>query len=164
LTSTNRRVTDPPARAVFALLVVGCFVAFFLTQHLKHTPTAVQAFRLTPRFSPTAAGHVKEARISFKLAQSDAVTVTIVDSSGTVVATLLRNFPAARYKQLSLRWNGRRGTLRRLAVSATADGVKVLRPTIVGPPAAGGDYRVRVSLRDEHRAVLLPRSFTLERP
>ena len=47
--SIDRRV---PA-AVFALLVAACFVAFFLTQHLKHTPTAVQVFKLTPFFSPT---------------------------------------------------------------------------------------------------------------
>ena len=50
--------TDRLARAVFALLVVACFAAFFVTQRLKHTPTAVQAFKLTPFFSPTRAGHI----------------------------------------------------------------------------------------------------------
>jgi hypothetical protein len=164
LTSTNRRVTDPPARAVFALLVIACFVAFFLTQHLKHTPTAVQNFKLTPRFSPTPAGHVKEARVSFKVARTEAITVTIVDSSGSEVATLLRDFPAERYKQLSLRWNGRRGVLRHLTVTSSREGVKILRPTIVGAPAPAGEYRVLVSLRDQHRTVPAPRSLTLERP
>jgi hypothetical protein len=164
LTTADRRASDPPARAVFALLVVACFTAFFLTQHLKHTPTALQAFKLTPRFSPTAAGHVKEARLSFKLARADAVTVAIVDSSGAVVATLLRDFAVARYKPISVRWNGRRGTVRRLAVSTSREGVKILRPKIVGAPAPAGVYRVRVGLREQRRSVLSPRSFTLVRP
>ena len=30
---------------MFALLVLACFAAFFLTQRLKHTPTAVQRFQ-----------------------------------------------------------------------------------------------------------------------
>ena len=67
---------------MFALLVLACFAAFFVTQRLKHTPTAVQDFELTPFFSPTPAGHVKQERISFKLAQADAVTVTIINSEG----------------------------------------------------------------------------------
>ena len=45
----TRRTADPLARVVFALLVLACFAAFFLTQRLKHTPTAVQRFKLTPR-------------------------------------------------------------------------------------------------------------------
>ena len=48
-------MTDRPARTVFALLVIACLAAFFVTQRLKHTPTAVQLFKLTPRFSPTPA-------------------------------------------------------------------------------------------------------------
>ena len=62
--------TDSLARAVFALLVLACFVAFFLTQRLKHTPTAVQRFELTPFFSPTPAGHIKQERISFRIARN----------------------------------------------------------------------------------------------
>src|SRR5262249_17884676 len=48
--------TDRVARAVFALLVAACFAAFFVTQRLKHTPTAVQMFKLTPFFSPSPSG------------------------------------------------------------------------------------------------------------
>ena len=67
---------------VFALLVLACFAAFFMTQRLKHTPTAVQRFKLTPFFSPTLPGLAKQEAISFKLAQADAVTVTIIDAAG----------------------------------------------------------------------------------
>lgn len=134
--------TGPLARAVFALLVLACFAAFFVTQRLKHTPTAVQHFQLTPFFSPTPAGHIKEEHVSFKLSRVDTVTVTVVNSAGNTVATLARNRPVARYKQFKLRWNG-----------ATAG----------GRPAPAGEYRVRVSLREQHRSVFSPRNFTLVR-
>ena len=153
--------TERLARTVFALLVLACLVAFFLTQHLKHTPTAVQRFELTPFFSPTPSGHVKEARISFKLSRADEATVTIVSSSGATVATLLHDQPIARYKQLSLRWNGRRGTAHRYTRLPGPDGGVSLAPKLAGALAPEGEYRVRVSLREQHRAVLSPRGFKL---
>ncbi len=149
---------------VFGLLVAACFVAFFLTQHLKHTPTAVQLFKLTPRFSPTPSGHIKAERISFRLAQDDEATVTVLDRAGTQVATLLQDHPVQRYKQLSLRWNGRRGTAYGYTLVAGPNGTPALEPRLHGRPAAAGEYHVRVSLRRQHRSVLSPRSFTLVRP
>jgi hypothetical protein len=137
--------TERLARLSFALLVLGCFAAFILTQRLKHTPTAVQSFKLTPIFSPTPLGHVKEERISFKLAKADEVTVTILDGANDEIATLVRDKGVPRYKQFKLRWSGRLG--------AGAE----------GSLAPAGEYRVRVSLRDQHRVVLSPRSFTLVR-
>jgi hypothetical protein len=151
------------ARAVFALLVVACFAAFFITQRLKHTPTAVQAFKLTPFFSPTPAGHIKAERISFKIARSDDVTVTIVNSAGVDIATLVRGLPVAAYKPVSLRWNGRRGTARRYSVVGAAGGHASIAPANRGRLAPAGDYRVRVTLRRRHRSILSPRSFTLVR-
>jgi hypothetical protein len=149
---------------VFALLVVACFVAFFVTQRLKHTPTAVQSFKLTPFFSPTPAGHIKVERISFKLARAEEVTVAIVDSKGNTVATLVRAHAVPRYKQFSLRWNGRRGTAHGYTVAPSADGRStVLTPVTVGALAPAGEYRVRVNLREQNREVLSPRSFTLVR-
>ena len=163
LTSRRPPSSERVARAVFALLVAACFVAFFLTQRLKHTPTAVQRFKLTPFFSPTPSGHVKEAHISFRLGRTDAVTVTIVDSSGSDVATLVRNRPLTRYKQFSLRWNGRTGIARRYTLIAGGEAGYTLLPATHGPLAAEGEYRVRVSLRGAHTSVLSPRSFTLVR-
>ncbi len=152
---------DPLARAVFALLVLACFAAFFITQRLKHTPTAVQDFKLTPRFSPTPAGHIKQEGISFKLAQADGVTVTVIDSNGATVATLVRDHAVARYKQFSLRWNGRRGIARGYAQTSTPSGRTILVPRNRGKLAPPGEYRVRVSLRHRSQPVLSPRSFTL---
>jgi hypothetical protein len=123
----------------------------------------VQAFELTPFFSPTAHGHIKLEAISFKLSHSDEVTVTIEDSAGDDVATLVRDHALTRYKQFSLRWNGRRGSASRYAFISTESGRSVLVPLTRGTPAPAGVYRVRVSLRDEHRSVQLPRTFTLVR-
>ena len=146
---------------VFALLVVACFAAFFITQRLKHTPTAVQLFELTPSFSPTLAGHIKQERISFKLARADEVTVTIESVAGDDVATLVRDRPVTRYKQFSLRWNGRLGAARGYAILRAPNGHLTLLPTNPGKLAPAGEYRVRVSLRSQNRTVVSPRNFRL---
>ena len=155
--------TDPLARVVFAALVLACFAAFIITQRLKHTPTAVQSFKLTPIFSPNPTGHIKAERISFKLAKADEVTVTILDSNENEVATLVRDRPVTRYKQFSLRWNGREGEAHTYTVLGGADGTTIVVPVNTGSPAPAGEYRVKVSLREQHRSVLSPNSFTLVR-
>ncbi len=155
--------TDRLAQIVFALLVLACFAAFFVTQRLKHTPTLVQRFKLTPIFSPNPTGHIKEEHISFKLAHADEVTVSILDANDDEVATLVRDRPVVRYKQFSLRWNGRRGASRRYTTLSGADGTTIVVPVNTGTPAPAGEYRVKVSLRKQHRSVLAPNSFTLVR-
>jgi hypothetical protein len=152
------------AAATFAVLVAACFAAFFITQRLKHTPTLVQRFELTPFFSPTPSGHLKLEAISFKLSHSEKATVTIVDSTGSDVATLVRNHFLTRYKQFSLRWNGRLGPAHGFTFVAATGGRSVLLPINRGRPAPAGEYRVRVRLRGQRREVLSPRSFTLVRP
>jgi hypothetical protein len=156
--------TDPLARSVFALLVPACVAAFFVTQRLKHTPTPVQKFKRTPRFSPYPAGRDKQEQISFKLAHADSVTVTIIDIKGNVVATLVRDRPVPRYKQFSLRWNGRRGRPVRYRQITSPGGRTILVPQNRGVRAAAGEYRVRVFLRRQDKTVLSPWSFTLVKP
>lgn len=152
---------DTLARVVFGLLVIACFAAFFVTQRLKHTPTAVQRFERTPSFSPSGPAPHNLEEISFKLATADEVTVAIVDSSANTIATLVRDRPVARYKQFSLRWNGRRGTARRYSQIRTPSGRAVLVAENAGALAPPGEYRVRVGLRRQDRTVLSPWSFTL---
>ncbi len=149
---------------MFALLVLACFAAFFLTQRLKHTPTAVQRFQLTESFSPTPSGRLKQERISFKLAQADGVTVSIIDAKGDVVATLVRDYRVPRYKQFSLRWNGHRGAARSYRLISSPSGHVSLLPDNRGRRAPAGEYRVRVNLRRQERTVFSPRSFSLVLP
>jgi hypothetical protein len=155
--------TDPLARATFVLLVLACLAAFFVTQRLKHTPTTIQRFERTPTFAPTSSDRERrQERISFKLASADSVTVAIVDSHLNVVATLVRDHPVARYKQFSLRWNGRRGNAVRYGQLVSASGHKTLVPVVAGPLAPAGEYRVRVQLRRQGGEFFSPWSFTLE--
>jgi hypothetical protein len=149
---------------VFALLVVGCFAALLITQRLKHTPTLVQEFKLTNALAPATSGVLKEEHISFKLAKADRVTVTIESSSGETVATLVRELPVARYKTLSLRWSGHKGTAHGYGVLRLADGYTTLVPRNHGAFAAPGEYSVRVGLRKEDRSVPSTRTFKLVGP
>jgi hypothetical protein len=159
----NRGAGDPLGRIVFGALVVACFLAFFLTQRLKHSPTTVPTFQLTPIFSPTPAGRHKQESISFKLSHAERVTVAVIDSRGNVVATLLRGYPVPRYKQLSLHWDGRRGTARSYRSASTPGGHRFLVPETEGSPAPAGEYRVRLTLSGQSDPVLSRRSFTLVR-
>jgi hypothetical protein len=155
---------EPLGRWVFAAVVLACFVAFFVTQRLKHSPTVVQNFELLPSFSPGPAGRRKEEQISFKLRSAERATVAVIDSDGDVIATLLRGYPVPRYKQLSVRWNGRRGTAHGYRIAFTAHGHRYLIPRNAGRPAPPGEYRVRLELSGQSNPVLSARTFTLVRP
>ncbi len=149
------------ARTVFALLVVGCFAAFVVTQRLKHTPTLVQEFKMDPIFTPGSAGPHEVEAISFELTKADRVTVTVVSSSGEDVATLVRDRPVARYKRLSLRWSGREGIADGYTVLTSPHGYKSLLATLRGPLAPPGEYHLRVSLREQKRTIPSNRDFKL---
>jgi hypothetical protein len=139
-------------------------VALLVTQRLKHTPTLVQEFKLTKVIAPASNGESKEEHIAFKLAKTDEVTVTIESSSGETLATLVRDLPVARYKILSLRWNGHRGTAHGYGVLRKADGYTTLLPRNRGQVAPAGEYSVRVSLRREARSIPSSRTFKLVSP
>ncbi len=155
--------SDPSARLVFALLVFACLAAFLITQRLKHTPTAIHEYKLASAFSPYPGGSSPLEAISFKLATADEVTVTILDSAGNTVATLVHDYPVARYKTLSLRWNGRRGYAHGYTYALSPRGLPIVVALNRGARAPAGEYRVRVGLR-HHRPVLSPLSFTLVAP
>lgn len=158
----TRAAADPRiAKVVFAVLVVACFGALLLTQRLKHTPTVVQKFMLTPRLDPYAGGEAAEERISFELKQADRVTVAIEGPAGEAVATLVKGLAVGSSQTLSLRWNGRQGTAQGYGVLRRADGYTTLLPRTRGAVAPAGEYTVRVSLRRQKRTVPSPRTFEL---
>ena len=156
MTSTQRA-----SQATFGLLVVACFAAFFITQRLKHTPTVVQRFEMAGHFEPTSGGVHAEEAISFRLSHTEKATVTIENSAGDDVATLVRNRLLVRYKQFSLRWNGRTGVARSHSVLLAPDGHSFFIPHNTGRLAPAGEYHVRVYLPESGRAVVSPRSFEL---
>jgi hypothetical protein len=174
------------AAVVFAGLVVATCAGLFLAQRLKHSPTSVHGFRLSPAtFSPSRAAGPRATRgsliaatsaleqLSFQTDTDHDVTVAIVNSSGETVATLVRGLPWERYLRLCLAWNGRTGSghvtsLARAAPITAAVGSAVCsRSPIVALPAgrlaAAGDYRVRVSLGGGSHSILSPATFALVR-
>jgi hypothetical protein len=159
-TAADRRL----AAGVFSALVLSCFVALIVTQRLKHTPTPIEAFKRTPTFTPDTSGPTGEERISFKLTKADLVTVTVEDSSGDTVATLLSNLPVGHYRIVSLRWNGRRGVAHGYSVLRRANGYTTLIPHNLGSLAPPGEYKVRVALLRQKRSIPSPQSFELVRP
>jgi hypothetical protein len=126
--------TETLTRAVFALLVVATFAAFFVTQRLKHSPTLVQAVTAVP-YIYAARGH-QSAVISFKIKRADEVTLTVVGPNGDDVDRLATRVRMPAYQQRSFRWGG---------------------VTSAGHRAPIGLYTIRAELRDADRSVLLTR-------
>lgn len=130
--------------AVFAALVIATFGAFFVAQRLKHQPPAIQSIQIETFgrsgliFSPNGDGRRESVRIGFKVTAADHVTVTVLDAEGDPVRTLLSDHPVAAYHRLSdLRWDGRDDE---------------------GRLVPDGRYRIRITLRDQGRAFVVPRS------
>jgi len=119
------------ARAAFAALVVATFGAFFVAQRLKNEPTVIQQFKVRPYVSPNQDGRNETTAFSFKLKQADAVRLDVVDADGDAVRRLAdARIPA--YTPRRFTWDGR------------DDGER---------PVADGTYRLRITLRDEGRAI-----------
>ncbi len=131
------------AAAVFAVLAVATFGAFFVAQRLKHNPTAVQDFHRSPAaFSPNNDGRLDTERITFAIKKADDVTVDIVDHNGEPIRRLVSDRHLGAYRKIgTLRWDGKNAA---------------------GRIAPDGVYRVRVILRSQDRSVTVPKSFRLD--
>jgi flagellar hook assembly protein FlgD len=128
-------------RIVFALLVASTFGAFFVAQRLKHDPSPVQQYTAYPVFSPNGDGRVDAERINFKLRRADEVTIDVIDRKGDVVRNLVKDRSLAAYRQTRFRWDGR---------------------TDEDRLAPDGLYRMRITLREEGRSLVIPGSFALD--
>ena len=123
-----------PARAVFVLLVVATFAAFFVAQRLKSAPQVAGIRKMTQHFSPNGDGRRDVSRIEVRVRKDDDVTITIVDEADNEVRRLAEDVPAVARQSLLVRWDGR---------------------TDQGGQAPEGVYRVRVGLRRGGRAATL---------
>lgn len=127
------------AAAVFAVLVAATVGAFFVTQRLKQSPRLVRTLTVTRAISP----HVpyKRASIRIRLTRSDETTVSIIDAEGDVVRRLVAGRSHRPDQRIRLLWDGRDAR---------------------GRAAADGEYRVRVGLRRQGRAVVLLDTITVD--
>ncbi len=142
--------------AVFAVLVVASFAAFFIAQRLKHIPTAVQQLRVDPAFYPEGGGVPRLEAVSFQIERTDLITVQVVNMQGSVVASLAREEPLQADREVKLLWNGRRGAAARLGASPGA------HPGAA--PAPAGEYRIRILLVHRKFETYSPAGFILHRP
>lgn len=94
------------SRAVFALLVIATFTAFFVAQRLKRADAPISVLHLTEVISPNRDGVKDRARIVFKLGQTDQVSIDVVDRAGRSVRSLIdgKRLAAGTYPRS---WNGR---------------------------------------------------------
>ena len=114
------------ARIAFLVLVAATFAAFFVAQRLKSAPPVIALTSLNRAFSP--ARHPQQFSVTLKV--DDDVTVDVVTRDGDRVRRLADGVRAIAHRPLRLTWDGR-----------TDDGGR----------APDGQYRIRVSLRNEGR-------------
>jgi hypothetical protein len=125
-------------RIVFALLVCATFGAFFAAQELKSTPPLVQdVTRQSPYFSPNRDGRFDRARISFRLKRTDEVSATVINADGDPVRRLVDGRRLRAKQRMRLVWDGTDAR---------------------GRAAPDGTYRIRVNLRRQGRAIVIPRN------
>lgn len=129
------------ARIAFALLVLGTFAAFVVTQKLKSSPPLVVRPHVFAVFSPAPDARVRAAKISFWIVNDDDVSVSIVDDEGRIVRRLVDGRFLPRRTRLRLRWDGR---------------------TDDGEIAPDGRYRVRIALIHQGRTIDLARTIRLD--
>lgn len=94
-------------RTILVLLILAATAAaFVVTEDLKLEPDPIAAPRIDRTFSPVCRCAQQTARIAFRLKEPDRLTLTIADSTGQEVRTLLRDaqFRPGRHR---FGWDGR---------------------------------------------------------
>ena len=129
------------ARVTFLVLVGASFSAFFVAQRLKSTPPVIEVRKITRSFSPNGDGNRDTNVISIRLRVADDATVDVVNLDGDRVKRLAENARMQPGRPLRLVWDG------------SADG---------GGRAPDGQYRLRVSLRDEGRSATVQKTTTVD--
>jgi hypothetical protein len=120
------------AALFFAVLVAATAGAFLVTQRLKQSPRLVRTLTVTRAISPNVP--FRKASIRIRLERPDRATVSIIDAGGDRVRRLLTDRSLSPDQRVDLIWDARDD-----------------RNRVV----ADGEYRVRVNLRRQGRAVVL---------
>ncbi len=126
------------ARTATTLLVLGLLagtaVAFAVSEGLKLEKTPITATKVDKVFSPVCGCPMRRARIAFRLRKADRLTISMVDSEGRRIRTLVdgRRFGRGLHH---FTWNGR------------DDGGRLVLE---------GKYRPKVELSGADRTIVLP--------
>jgi hypothetical protein len=117
-------------------LLVGTAAAFAVTERLKVVPSPIAAPKITEAFSPVCRCETSHARIAFSLREADRITVTIVDTDGDEVETLVDD-EQRDAGPVQFSW--------------------------AGSDAPEGTYRVRVHFDEARRTIEIPNEIRLDR-
>jgi flagellar hook assembly protein FlgD len=126
---------------VFAVLVIATFGAFFVAQRLKNAPPVLGQIGVRGVFSPNGDGRFDVTRLTFRVKETDDVSVSVLNADGDEVRELLGGRHVTKGTLVRLKWDGR-----------TDDGAR----------APDGRYRYRITLQHEGRSVLLASSVRLD--
>jgi flagellar hook assembly protein FlgD len=126
---------------VFAVLVIATFGAFFVAQRLKNAPPVLGQIGVRGVFSPNGDGRFDVTRLTFRVKETDDVSVSVLNADGDEVRELLGGRHVTKGTLVRLKWDGR-----------TDDGTR----------APDGRYRYRITLQHEGRSVLLASSVRLD--
>ena len=129
------------ARATFLVLVGATFSAFFVAQRLKSSGPVITVKALSTYFSPNGDGKRDDNGFSVVLKVPDEVTVDVVTVDGDRVKRLAEGRAVRAYSPLRLNWDG---------------------STDAGRRAPDGQYRVRVTLRDEGRSATVQQTINVD--
>jgi flagellar hook assembly protein FlgD len=129
------------ARVTFLVLVGASFSAFFVAQRLKSTPPVIDVREITRSFSPNGDGQRDTNQISVRLRVADDATIDVVNLDGDRVKRLAENRAMVPFRPVRLVWDG------------TGDN---------GRRVPDGQYRLRVSLRDEGRSATIQKTTTVD--
>ena len=91
-------------------LLVATAAAFAITEHLKLIKSPIFGTLVSKVLSPTCDCSTSKATIRIRLRHPDRVTVTVVDSAGRRVATVVRGFNMAARRPKSFAWQGHTST------------------------------------------------------
>lgn len=137
------------ARAVFGLLVIATAGAFVITQRIKGDTPIVERVFFFEFIGPECDCKRETVPMRFDLPEDDRVTVEIVDDRGDVVREIAEGVRRG-VDGGAIHWEGR-------TANFTWDG-----RTDDGEVPPDGIYRLRVTLREEGRAVTAPRELRLD--
>jgi flagellar hook assembly protein FlgD len=129
------------ARVTFLVLVGATFSAFFVAQRLKSAPPVIDVGNIYRYFSPNGDGKRDVNRISITLRVADEATIDVVNLDGDRVKRLADGAAMRPYRPLRLEWDG------------TDD---------AGRRAPDGQYRLRVTLRDEGRSATVQKTMNVD--
>jgi flagellar hook assembly protein FlgD len=98
---------------VFAVLVLATFAAFFVAQRLKNAPPVLGQIGVRGVFSPNGDGRFDVTRLTFRVKETDEVSVAVLDVNGDEVRELLSGRHVTKGTLVRLKWDGRTDAGRR---------------------------------------------------